>query len=106
MGLIIDLFAGGGVMEKMKRACLFLVLALVALAGCRSESTTPMKATIVAVYQEERWGAPDGTTVVQFADGSRARVVGMLGKPGEPITVYFNEGSDGSWVGTQPRSRQ
>ena len=65
-----------------------IVLVLI-LCGCDDleKATHESPRQIVDVYDEVRWGHPDGTTVVQCSEGRRALLFGKLGKPGEWISV-------------------
>lgn len=67
----------------------FLACVVVALAclGCQPPSRVSEEVTIVNVYDEERMGDEDGTTIVAFADGQRARLRGKLGSVGDKISV-------------------
>lgn len=47
---------------------------------------------IINVYREFKFGAADGTTVVELADKTRVKLNGRLGKNGETIRLKTVDG--------------
>jgi hypothetical protein len=81
-----------------RRSFLAGLAALLPLAGCSTrESAVLEEVTIVNVYDEEKTGDFDGTTVVALSDGQRYKLGGKLGKVGDKIMVRLRD-KNGRWA--------
>jgi hypothetical protein len=72
-------------------------LAFVMVVLCFTACTKVVEVKIVSVEDEERWGATDGTTVVECPNRIRLNQFGKLGKPGDTFLIRLELGHPCDW---------